>query len=332
MPELRRDPIVGRWVIIAPERAQRPMDFPRAAIPDAGGPCPFCPGNEGHTPPEVLAYRSEGPPNGPGWTVRVFPNRYPALRIEGSLDREGDGIYDRMNGIGAHEVIVDSPDHARSMAELDASELEAVLRVFRDRMLDLRQDARLRSIMVFKNHGQAAGATLAHSHSQLIALPILPRHVTAEMAGARAYFDQKERCIYCDIVRQERREGVRIVVENSEFLAVAPWAPRAPFESWILPKGHGSGFEEISRSQIEGLALALRETLKRIDAALGRPPYNLILHTGPLNERGMPSYHWHLEIMPILGRVGGFEWGSGFYINPTPPEEAAAFLRQVKIG
>lgn len=331
MPELRKDPIVGRWVIIAPERAQRPTDFQRQEPRAPGGLCPFCPGNEKMTPGEVLAYRSSGAPNGPGWKVRVFPNRFPALRVEGTLTREGEGLYDRMTGIGAHEVVIESPDHVRGMPDLSTQELEAVLCAFRDRMLDLRQDGRLRSILVFKNQGAAAGATLEHSHSQLIALPILPRHVQVEMSGARGYYENKERCLYCDIVRQERKDAVRLVCENASSLAIEPWAPRGPFETWVLPKEHSSNFEETGKAEIEGFAECLHQTLRRLDAALGRPAFNLMLHTGPLNERRLPHYHWHFEIMPILARVGGFEWGSGFYINPTPPEVAAEYLRRAAI-
>ncbi len=329
MPELRKDPVVGRWVIIAPERAQRPTDYQRHEPRSQGGLCPFCPGNERLTPHEVLAYGSA--PGGTGWKVRVFPNRFPALRVEGSLVREGEGLYDRMSGVGAHEVVVETPDHQRAMPDLSTQELEAVLCAFRDRMLDLRQDGRLRSIIVFKNQGEAAGATLEHSHSQLIALPILPRHVQVEMAGSRGYFDNKERCLYCDILRQERRDGVRVVAENASSLAFEPWAPRAPFETWVLPKDHSSSFEDSPKAQIEGFAECLHQTLRRIDVALGKPAFNLMLHTGPLNERGLPHYHWHFEIMPILGRLGGFEWGSGFYINPTPPEVAAEYLRQARL-
>jgi UDPglucose--hexose-1-phosphate uridylyltransferase len=331
MPELRRDPIIGRWVIISPERAQRPRELARPEPPRQIGLCPFCPGNEKLTPPEVLAYRPSGAPNEAGWKVRVFPNRFPALRVEGTLEREGEGLYDRMTGIGAHEVIVESPDHSRSMSDLTAQELEGVLSACRDRMLDLRQDGRLRSIIVFKNHGEAAGATMEHSHTQLIALPILPRHVQVEMAGALGYFDHKERCIYCDILKQERKDGVRLVTENAECVAIEPWAPRGPFETWLLPKEHRSGFEDAPRPQLEGLADCLRHTLRRLDAALGKPAYNLMIHSGPLNERGLPHYHWHLEIMPVLAKTGGFEWGSGFYINPTSPEEAAEFLRKAPV-
>ena len=332
MPELRKDPIIGRWVIIATERAKRPSDFQMLRVEQKGGFCPFCPGNEDGTPPEVLAHRP-GParPNGPGWSLRVVPNRFPALMIEGSLNREGDGIYDKMSGIGAHEVIIETSDHSKGLADLTEKQVEDVLWAWRDRISDLRRDTRFRYVLIFKNHGEAAGASLEHSHSQLIALPIVPRRVADEMEGARRHHDSKERCIYCDIVRQEKKEHVRVVYENEDILVVAPWAPRRPFETWILPKTHNSNFEDSQKSEYRSLANALRTTLRKLDAALEKPPFNFILHTAPLNQRGLAHYHWHIELMPTLTKVAGFESGSGFYINPTPPEEAAEFLRKLDL-
>ncbi len=332
MPELRKDPIIGRWVIISTERAKRPSDFRLVHVEQKGGFCPFCPGNEDRTPPEVLAFRAgQAKANGPGWSMRVVPNRFPALMIEGQLQREGDGIFDKMSGIGAHEVIIEGPDHQRSLAELTEKEVEDVLWAYRDRIVDLRKDTRFRYVLVFNNHGEAAGATLEHTHSQLIALPIVPRHVRDELDGAKQHHDAKERCIYCDIIRQERKDHVRVVYENEEMLVVAPWAPRSPFETWILPKSHLSNYEDCQKSEFRGLANALRTTLRKLDAALEKPPYNFILHTAPLNERGLAHYHWHFELVPTLNKVAGFEEGSGFYINPTPPEEAAELLRKLDV-
>jgi UDPglucose--hexose-1-phosphate uridylyltransferase len=331
MPELRRDPIVGRWVIIATERARRPADVPRPPAPAQPGVCPFCAGHEGKTPPEV--YVSGRPPhaphNGPGWRVRVVPNRFPALKIEGDLDRQAEGIYDRMNGIGAHEVVVETPDHGRAMKDLSDAELTDVLFAFKARVLDLRNDLRFRYILLFKNHGHAAGASLDHSHSQLIALPVLPRHVLEEIDGARRHHDLKERCIFCDVVGQERRDRSRLVFENDEFVVFAPYAPRSPFETWIVPKRHESNYEAEPRERLALCAQALGTTLRRLAAALGDPAYNFIIHSNPLRDPSSPSYHWHLEVMPALTQVAGFEWGSGFHINPVPPEDAAAFLRKV---
>jgi UDPglucose--hexose-1-phosphate uridylyltransferase len=332
MPALRRDPIVGRWVIIATERAQRPTDLTRAPRPAAPGLCPFCPGHEDKTPREVyVAGRAPtAPHDGPGWRVRVVPNRFPALKIEGDLDREAEGIYDRMNGIGAHEVIVETPDHDRQLKDLSDAELTEVLFAFKARILDLRNDQRFRYVLLFKNHGQAAGASLDHAHSQLIALPVVPRQVLEEIEGARRHYEHKERCIFCDVVGQERKDRTRLVHENDAFVVFAPWAPRSPFETWIVPKRHESSYEAEPKERLGLCAQALGTAVRRLSAALGDPAYNFIVHSNPLRDAPSPSYHWHIELMPALTQVAGFEWGSGFHINPVPPEEAAEFLRKVQ--
>jgi UDPglucose--hexose-1-phosphate uridylyltransferase len=334
MPDLRRDPIVGRWVIISTERAGRPRDFYPAepARQPSASLCPFCPGQEALTPVEVLAYRPQGGgTNSPGWAVRVVPNKYPALQVEGDLGREGVGLYDRMNGVGAHEVIIETPDHKDMLADLPVKRVEDVLWAYRDRMVDLRRDMRFRYILVFKNHGAAAGATLEHTHSQLIALPVTPTSVLAEIDGCRTHYQQKERCIYCDIIRQEMSDQERVVAENPEFICVTPFAPRFPFEMWILPKRHAAYFEESQKTQFEMLAPILSESLRRMDRTLRRPAYNFILHTSPLHEKTGDYYHWHIELIPKLTPVAGFEWGTGFYINPVKPEEAAKFLRDAEL-
>ncbi len=331
MPELRRDPIVGRWVIIATERARRPNHFQHGLEPPEGGLCPFCPGHEDKTPHEVYAAGRppDAPANSPGWRVRVVPNRFPALMIEGDLDRQGEGMYDRMNGVGAHEVIVETPEHARDLGELPDADAAEVLLAFKARVLDLRNDQRFRYVLLFKNWGQAAGATLEHPHSQLIALPVTPSQVVEELEGARRHYEHRERCIFCDIVGQERKDRSRLIYENEEFVVLAPWAPRSPFETWVLPRRHESNFEAEPRERLALAAAALRSTLRRIAVGLGRPAYNFMVHSNPLRDAPSASYHWHIEVVPALTQVAGFEWGSGFYINPVPPEEAAEFLRKV---
>jgi len=223
LPELRKDPITGRWVIISTERGKRPNDFLRESVtplPD-GKNCPFCPGHEAKTPPEILVYgRSNGGANTPGWVVRVVPNKFPALGIEGDLDREGEGLFDKMNGVGAHEVIVETPDHLATLASLPERAVEDVLWAYRDRMLDLKNDKRFRYVLIFKNHGEAAGASVEHTHSQLIALPIVPRRVREEVDSSWHYYDEKERCIFCDIIRQERDTGERVIGENDHFITL----------------------------------------------------------------------------------------------------------------
>jgi UDPglucose--hexose-1-phosphate uridylyltransferase len=332
MTDLRKDPVTGRWVIIATERQKRPSDFHvESVVVQPDGQCPFCEGHEERTPPEILAYRNGTPGNTRGWEVRVVPNKFPALRVEGSLDREGEGLFDRMSGIGAHEVIIESPNHDATLATLSEEAIEKVFWAWRERVLDLKRDIRLRYIVIFKNHGAAAGASLEHAHSQLIALPIVPREMTEELEGAKRHFGQKERCVFCDIIRQELKDGVRVIAESADFVALAPYAPRFPFEAWLLPKRHRSRFEEATPGELASLARMLKDTLRRMNATLTSPPYNLIVHSAPLQDDAGPYYHWHIEVMPKLTRVAGFEWGTGFYINPTGPEEAAEVLRKTKV-
>ena len=301
MPELRKDPIVGRWVIVSTDRAKRPADFVREPVAKKTGFCPFCAGNESKTPAEVLAYRPNGAgADGEGWTVRVVPNKFPALGIEGSLSRQAEGMFDKMNGIGAHEVIIETPDHDLSLSDLSEKRIEDVLWAFRDRILDLKKDKRFKYILIFKNHGKAAGATLEHSHGQLIALPIVPKHVLEEMEGAKQYYVYKERCVFCDIVRQETEAGIRVVSENDSFLTIAPYAPRFPFETWVLPKRHESAFENSSSQVYESLAKSLKSLLTRADQVLDSPAYNLVIHTAPVQEASLDYYHWHIEFMPRL--------------------------------
>jgi len=329
MPELRKDPVMGRWVIIATERNKRPQDFKQPREPRRGGPCSFCPGQEEETPPEVLAYR--GNSNGPGsngWSVRVVPNKFPALRIEGELNRRGEGLYDLMTGLGAHEVIIETPDHDAHLADLSQRQVEEVLWAYHDRILDLRKDKRFRFILIFKNHGPEAGASLEHTHSQLIALPIVPLNVVEELHGAKEYYEYKERCIFCDIVRQESDTRTRLVTENDDFITLCPFAPRFPLETWILPKQHGAAFENATKHEYGNLALALGDALRRLNRVLDSPPFNYIIHSMPLAEEDNGYYHWHIEIMPKLTQVAGFESGTGFYINPVSPEDAARALRE----
>ena len=329
MPELRKDPVVGRWVIISTERGRRPSDFPSQPVQAQGGNCVFCSHNEAKTPPEILAVRSpDSAPNAPGWSLRVVPNKFPALRIEGELEPSGEGLYDRMNGVGAHEVVIETPEHAATLATLPADAVADVLLAYRERVVDLKKDPRFAYILVFKNHGAAAGASLEHPHSQLIATPIIPLMVSEELKGGAEYYEMKERCVWCDVIRQERRSRRRVITEAHGFIALAPFAPRFPFETWIMPTHHRSAFEETGMEELRGLAEVLGEFLRRMDRVLQRPPFNFMLHTAPLREGPLDHFHWHLEIIPKLTSVAGYEWGTGFFINPVPPEDAAAALRE----
>ena len=329
MPEIRKDPVTGRAVIIAAERAKRP----RHDNASHESPCPFCAGNEEMTPPEVFAYRdAESSPDAPGWSVRVVPNKYPALVTEGVGSPDRRGVYESTAGLGVHEVIIESPAHVTNVAVLDEKQLAAILRVYRGRMLDLRKDERWRSILVYKNQGASAGATLEHVHSQLIALPETPEQLRAEIAGARRYFEANGRCLFCEMIRQDTEGGARLVAEHDRWVALCPYAARFPFEIWILPKLHAPFFERSADSELADLAHCLRDTLARLNQALDHPPFNYLIHSHPWDGAETSHYHWHIEILPKLVQVAGFEWGSGMFINPVAPEEAARLLRQVAFG
>ena len=332
MSELRRDPITGRWNIIETGDPSGPEVFEVEPRSPSSARCPFCHGNESLTPPEIYSVRpADTPANGAGWQLRVVPNKFPALKIEGELQRRGIGVFDLCNGVGAHEVIIETPDHTRQMADLNLAELERVIQAFKLRSLDLRGDRRLKYTLIFKNFGLSAGASLEHSHSQLIALPIVPKRVNEELKGAERYFEFRDRCPYCDMLNQEERDGDRMISDNRSFVAFCPFVSSFPFEIWVVPKAHHSDFAQISPDAIQDFARLLKETLLRVRGILSDPAYNFIIHTAPIEPRERESYHWYLELIPKLTKVAGFEWGTGFYINPTPPELAAKILREAAL-
>jgi UDPglucose--hexose-1-phosphate uridylyltransferase len=332
MSELRRDPVIGRWNIIETNGPAGPEAFEVETHTPSGGKCPFCSGNESMTPPEIYVVRSAGSaPNGPDWRLRVVSNKFPALKIEGELGRRGIGVFDLCNGVGAHEVIIETPDHHRQMADLSPEELADVLKAFKVRSLDLRGDRRLKYTLIFKNFGLSAGASLEHTHSQLIALPIVPKRVQEELRGAERYFEFRDRCPYCDMLHQEVQEDERLVCENRSFVAICPFMSSFPFEIWILPKDHRADFALITPEAITDFARLLKETLTRVRVTLSNPSYNFIIHTSPIETRERDEYHWHLELIPKLTKTAGFEWGTGFYINPTSPELAAKLLREAAL-
>jgi UDPglucose--hexose-1-phosphate uridylyltransferase len=337
--EYRYDCLQRRWVIIASGRGQRPQDFWVSQDRPSSGFCPFCPGNEDKTPPEIAAVRRDGlPPNGPGWTLRVVPNKFPALRIEGATEREADGIYDRMNGIGAHEVVVETTAHTSPMGDRTPEEIARMLRAYRERLADLMLDQRLKYIQIFKNSGAAAGASLAHPHSQIIATTVIPRTVMLELRACREHHQVKERCLICDIIKQEISTQRRVVAINDLFIAFCSYAGRFPFEMFLAPRHHQHDFSLATDDDLDSLAHILRDVLHRLRVVLDDPPFNYILHSTP-NASAQPrrshywetiafDYHWHIELFPRLTNVAGFEWGTGFYINPMPPEDAARFLHE----
>ncbi len=334
MGELRLDPMTARWVIISTEKDLGPSGYDIESPIMGGGTCPFCVGNEKMTPPEVDADRTpDSKPDTPGWSTRTVPNKFPALKNEPNIDRTGVGMFDMMNGVGEHEVIIEYTDHNKQLADLDIEQIKKVVYVYKRRSITLGSDDRFKYVLIFKNYGLAAGASLEHSHTQLISLPVVPKRVMEELECAHKYFDYKERCLFCDILKQEQDYRNRQICENDDFMAFCPFASRSPFEISIIPKIHQAYFSEIAQKQIESFARILKEILMRMKKALNNPPYNFIVHTTPLNGNSdvQEYYHWHVEIIPKLNRIAGFEWGSGFYINSTSPETASRYLREVKI-
>ena len=333
MTELRRDPIIGQWVIVHTSDSWGPEAYEREkVILTQAATCQFCPGRENQTPPEIDAIRDNGfHPNSPGWRVRVIPNKFPALRIEGQLNKRGLGLFDISNGIGAHEVLIETPEHFKSIPDLTTAEVSEILQKYQSRLIDLAKDPRFKYVVIFKNYGESAGASVEHPHSQIIALPMIPKFVQEEIEGAEQYYVYRGRCVFCDEIEQEYQDQKRIISENEDFIAFCPYVPRYPFECWILPKKHSPEFRATAPAELHHLAAILKETLYRINGCLANPSYNYYLHVSPVNSPRLDSFHWHIEIVPNLSQVAGFEWGTGFYVARTSPEMAAEYLRKVVI-
>ncbi|MDO8525128.1 MAG: galactose-1-phosphate uridylyltransferase [Candidatus Omnitrophota bacterium] len=342
MPELRRDPVIGRWVIISTERAKRPDQFMVTAVEKEelvpGEKCPFCEGNEFMTPPEISAIRRPGSkPDSPGWEIRVIPSISPLLQIEGSLDRHGHGMYDLMNARGAHEIVIESPRHLIE-SQLPIAQMVRSVNVILDRIADLEKDPDIKYVLVFKNYGEAAGGgRIQHARTQIIGTPVNLKRIKEELEGTKAYFGYKDRCVFCDIIKQELQAEKRVVAESKHFVALAAFASRFPFETWILPKEHSCDFYKAERGKIPDFTELTMTVIAKMRKVIGNFPFNFILHTAPFRrsagKRGYwetieGDYHWHFEILPMLTRVAGFEWGSGFYINPLPPEDACKSVRE----
>ena len=335
MPQLRKDSIAGRWVIISAERAKRPKDFPHIDSSPPEKDCPFCRGKEDLTPKEIFSVKdAEG-----NWRVRVIPSIKPFLAKNCELWKKGKGPYDLMSGIGSHEVVIETPEHIANMADLEVDNIKDVFFAYCERIKDLEKDTTIKYVLVLKNYGwDAGGGRIKHSRSQLIATPVNLKRVKEELESAKFYYDYRERCVFCDMIRQETAGKKRLVLEENGFIAVVPFAPRFPFEVWILPREHSPDFWNSSSEDLYCLATVVKRILSKIKKLLNDPPYNYIIHTAPF-RRPHPGYwstieedcHWHIEITPRLTKVAGFEWGTGFYICPTLPEAAAKFLRETEI-
>jgi UDPglucose--hexose-1-phosphate uridylyltransferase len=327
MSEFRQDPVTGRWVIIASQRNARPRHISYASEQKRVEPCPFCAGHEAMTPPEVWADRDPNTPaNAPGWRVRVVPNKYPALEINAAQFDNKDGFYRSMNGAGVHEVIIESAGHMVDITLLDKEQWLRVLSGYRARLRALKQN-RWHYVMVYKNHGERAGATFEHVHSQVVALPFVPREAQDEIDGARRHFDLTGHCIYCDIIQRESERGQRVVSQTDRFVALCPFAPRFGYETWILPKSHAGDFEQISDAELAALADSLRALIAKLNAIVEYAPFNFVIHTAPNAGSANQDYHWHMEILPQITRAAGFEWGTGVHMNSVAPEDAARLLR-----
>lgn len=332
MPQLRQDPTTKEWVIIATERSKRPHDFARANTlidkPPHKEDCPFCPGNEHLTPHETLAYRSGGPADSEGWWVRVIPNRFPALSPDGSVQREETGFFRMMDGVGVHEVVIENPIHNQILPLMGDKQVEEVLLAYRERYLALKEDHRIKLIIIFKNHGEAAGTSLDHTHSQIVATSVVPSNIRRKLEEAARYYDDHGRCVYCDSLQEELHVGKRIVMDTERFVVLQSFASRSPFETLVVPKEHQASFGLISMEDSKQFAQVLKTTLFKLYFKLNNPDYNYVIHTAPIRDEQEDYYHWHLQITPRLTTPAGFEMGSGIYINTSLPEETAQFLRE----
>lgn len=338
MSVLRYDATTSDWVIFAPSRARRPHELKREPVDrqtsPAVKPCPFCPGNERLTPPEVFSLRQGSSPNSSGWQVRVVPNMFPALRIEeqNGTHEEPRSFFRFRGGCGAHEVVIESPAHDVLLANQPVEQIEAILRTLQARYNDLMHDSRFQSIVIFKNHGEAAGTSLQHPHFQLIATPVVPQLMRAKSAIATHYFDMTGHCLYCELLAEELAAETRVLAANSQFAAVLPYASHVPFEIWVLPRSHRSSFGDVESGEFRPLAELLKKVLLRLFVGLENPDFNLTIDTVPRGDEDKNYFLWHLRILPRLTTPAGFEMGSGMSINTVLPEEAAEYLRDVKIA
>lgn len=331
MAELRQNVVTREWVIINPERARRPDQFAgekhtRAPLPMSDPNCPFCVGNEHLTIDE--SFRTS---DGENWRVRVVGNKFPAVQREGERVRKVDGIYRSMSAVGFHEVIVEHPLHNMIIALMPDDHVADILKAYRQRYRELRWDERVESIIVFKNHGESAGTSLAHPHSQLVATPIVPSQIRSRMEEAIRYFDDTGECVCCRTLKDELSAGERIICESESFVAFIPYAALSPFHTWIFPRRHSSSFDETTDTEITDLAKCLRNVLAKLYHGLNNPDFNYSIRSIPTRELHAEYFHWYLTIVPRVTKTAGFEIGSGMYVNSALPEESAEFLRSVAV-
>ena len=331
MSELRQNPLNKEWVIIATERARRPHELAKKMdkikrLPSYSESCPFCPGNEHLAPPETARIARDGK-----WQVRVVPNKFAALSKEGELFRRASGLKRFVSGVGIHEVIVETPDHSQTTALLEEGNAERIIQSYHERYLTISNDQRIDLITIFKNHGAAAGSSLEHPHSQVIATPIISPEIRRRMEDALRFYDEEGECLFCRVMAEEMADRIRMVQETEHFVAFIPYASLSPFAMWIFPRRHMASFGQIHPEEICDLAQILQGILARLYYGLGNPDYNYVIRSSPSENRYSRFYHWYLSLIPRLTKVAGFELGSGMYINGTLPEANAEFLRNVEV-
>ena len=331
MAELRQNVITREWVIITPERAKRPDQFAAGNqtkpilseyVPD----CPFCAGNERYTLEESFRIPEKG-----NWKVRVIANKFPALSGKGNRVRKVDGIYRSMTAVGYHEVIVEHPHHNITTALMKSEEVVDILKVYRERYQAIKRDNRVEAIILFKNHGEGAGTSIVHPHSQLVATPIVPSQIRIRIDEAIRYFDDTGECVCCRTLQDEIRAKERLIFQSSNFVAFIPYAALSPFHTWIFPLRHASSFDEINDVEINDLAKCLKTVLAKLYFGLNNPDFNYSIRSIPTRDLHAEYFHWYLTIVPRVSKTAGFEIGSGMYVNTALPEESAAFLRDVSV-
>ncbi len=332
MSELRLNPVTREWVIIAKERARRPHEFTKSYTPVTGSlpaylkGCPFCPGNEEMTPPEKFRIEKDG-----RWTLRVVPNKYAALSTEGEKIRKRDGVKHTISGVGRCEVIIESPLHNTSPAHLPLEQVEEIIKVYRERFLDAYKDPRVEHVIIFRNHGEGAGTSLMHPHSQLIATPVVPVQFRDRVNASMHYFDDTGNCLLCDIIETELKDRVRVIFETKCFVTFIPHAALSPFHTWIFPRRHCASFAGITEEEIGELAMHLKNILARLYKGLNDPDYNYVIRSSRPMDMENEYCHWYVSLVPRLTRTAGFELGTGMYINISVPEESAEFLKTVEV-
>ncbi|PKM92642.1 MAG: galactose-1-phosphate uridylyltransferase [Elusimicrobia bacterium HGW-Elusimicrobia-4] len=332
MSEIRQNLVTKDWVIIATERAKRPEDFKKKGkskitLPEFESTCPFCPGNEQKmSPDETLRIEKNG-----GWQVRIIPNKFPALSKTGERIRTVDGIKRKLTGVGLHEVVIETPLHNLTTALLPTDDVRNIIKSYKMRYNEMLKDKRIEMIIIFKNHGEAAGTSLIHPHSQIVATPVVPAQVRERFNDAQKYFDENFECVFCKILSEELKDGSRIVFETKHFVAFIPYAALSPFHCWIYPKKHYSNFGDITEDEISDLAVNLQTTLKKYYFGLDNPDFNYVIRSAPTDLKVLDFFHWYISIIPRITKTAGFELGSGMFINSSLPENDAKFLREVKV-